>query len=342
MVTENNALQRNYGLDNLKLTICLIVVMAHTMLPYTDMSLPWFFFPELPNEVLSTNLLIKTNHQFSMPIFFMIAGYFVPSSYDKQGFGTFLWKKTKRLLIPAFVILTYCFVFIRPIYHVWFLQMLFLFCLTYALFRKLTQWRTPEGSKVPLTFPLLLGISFIVCVLTLILRTRYDVTHFSVLFGIFYFEPARLTQYIMVFIFGIFARRFDWFKFTSLRQLIMLGAFVFVVTTILIVRINEFNYIGSRLYTILESILCICTSLLIIWIYNHFITKTNPLIASLTENSLGIYLFHMPILYYVQTYTKTWEIYFPLKLALIILFAICTSYLLSFLLRKSKFIRQFI
>lgn len=316
--------------------------MAHTMLPYTDMSMPWFFFPELPNEVLSTNLLIQINHQYSMPIFFMIAGYFVPSSYDKQSFGTFLWKKTKRLLIPAFVMLTYCLVFIQPIYHVWFLQMLFFFCLLYALFRRVTQWRIPEGCKVQLTIPLLLGICFTVCVLTLIVRLRYNVTHYSIPFGILYFEPARLPQYLMVFIFGIVSRRFDWFKFKSKRQLITLGILVFIVTTIMFVRINTSNYIGSRLYTILESILCICTSLLTIWIYNHFITKTNRFIASLTENSLGIYLFHIPILYYIQTYTKMWEIHFPLKLTLIIIFAITSAYMLSYMLRKFKFFRNFL
>ncbi len=334
--------QRNYGLDNLKMTICLIVVMAHTMLPYTHMSLPWFFFPALPNEEFSFNLLTQFNHQHSMPIFFMIAGYFIPSSYDKQGFGTFLWKKTKRLLIPAFVMLTYCLVFIQPIYHVWFLQMLFFFCLLYALFRKLTQWRTPEGCKVPLTIPLLLGICFIVCVITLIVRIKYNVTYYSIPFGILYFEPARLPQYLMVFIFGIVARRFDWFKFNSKRQLISLGILVFIVTIIMFVRINEFNYIGSRLYTILDSILCICTSLLIIWIYNHYITQTNHFIASFTENSLGIYLFHIPILYYIQTYTKMWKIYFPLKLTLILTVTLTSAYLLSYLLRKLKFFRNFL
>lgn len=334
--------QRNYGLDNLKMTICLIVVIAHTMLPYTNMSLPWFYFPALPNETLSSNPLMQFNHQYSMPIFFMIAGYFVPSSYDKQGFWTFLWKKAKRLLIPAFVMLTYCMVFIQPIYHVWFLQMLFGFCLLYALFRKLTNWRTPEGIKVPLTIPLLLGICFIVCVLSLIVRLRYNVSYYSIPFGIFYFEPARLPQYLMVFLFGIVARRFDWFRFNSKRQLFTLGILGFIVANIMFLCINEYNYIGNKLYTILESILCICTSLLIVWIYNHYITKTNRFIASFTENSLGIYLFHIPILYYIQTYTQMWEIYFPLKLTLIIIVTLITAYLLSYLLRKFKFFRNFL
>ena len=108
IMNANRLPKRNYGLDNLKLAICLLVVTAHTMLPYTDLFYGWYFTPSLPGEKMSVNYLINTNNLLSMPIFFIVAGFFVPTSYDKQGFGTFIWKKTKRLLIPAIIMLAYC------------------------------------------------------------------------------------------------------------------------------------------------------------------------------------------------------------------------------------------
>lgn len=342
--TEANTLaKRNYGLDNLKLVICLIVVTAHTMLPYTDLYYGWYFTPSLPWEKMSVNYLINTNNLLSMPIFFIVAGYFVPTSYDKQGFGTFVWKKIKRLLIPAIVVFACCKIFIpASIFHVWFLQMLFLFCLIYALFRYLTKWRIKEDYKLDVSLPLLIGCFLIICAVNLIIRQKYLVSHFTVLFDVFYFEPARLSQYFLSFLFGIIARRLDWFKSESKLLIIEIGVVILLYIVIRSIFLNENNYIGSRLYTIMEACAIIFSGYMIIWFFNKFLNKSTSFIASLSENSLGIYLFHVPLLYYVQTYTKTWEIYFPLKLALILLFVIGTSYLLSFLLRKSKFIRQFI
>ncbi len=343
IMDANRLPKRNYGLDNLKLAICLLVVTAHTMLPYTDLFYGWYFTPSLPGEKMSVNYLINTNNLLSMPIFFIVAGFFVPTSYDKQGFGTFIWKKTKRLLIPAIIMLAYCKIFIpEPIFHVWFLQMLFLFCLTYAIFRKLTQWRIKEDYKLNVSLPLLIGCFLIICAVNLIIRQKYLVSHFTVLFDMFYFEPARLAQYFLSFLFGVIARRLDWFKNESKLLIIEIGVVILLYIVIRTIFLNENNYIGSRLYTIMEACAIIFSGYMIIWVFNKYMNKSTSLTASLSENSLGIYLFHVPLLYYVQNYTKSWEIYFPLKLALILLFVISTSYLLSFLLRKSKFIRQFL
>ena len=345
-MTNESALtnkSRNYGLDNLKLFICLIVVTVHAMLPYTPLHTHWYFTPSLPGESLSNNIIIDTNQLLSMPIFFIVAGYFVPISYDKQGFKLFVWKKTKRLLIPAFVVMAYCMIFIpEPMYHIWFLQNLFLFCLVYALFRKLTQWWIKEDYRLDISIPVLVGCFIILSAVNLFVRQFCYVNHFTILFNILYCEPARFAEYFLSFLFGVVACRLGWFKKDS--KLLIIGTIIILIlnSVIMFSRINESNYIGSRLFTILEACYVIFGSYIIIWGFNKILNKSASFIASLTENSLGIYLFHVPLLYYVQTYTKTWEIYFPLKLALILLFVVGTSYLLSFLLRKSKFIRQFL
>lgn len=335
--------KRNYGLDNLKMVLCLIVVAVHTMIPYTNINIAWYFSPELPNEYLEKHPLVNFLEYCGMSIFFIISGYFVPTSYDKQGFKTFLWKKTKHLLIPAFAILAICIICTPyPMYHIWFLQMLFLFNLAYALFRLITGWRIKEGQKMELSLPFLIGYFILICVTNLIVRQKFYVCHFTVLFNVFQIEPAKVTEYILTFLFGIIARRFNWFWPHSKKLVIEICIIVLITFIIKELRITEYNYIGSRLHTILESSFCLFGSLLIIWGFNKFLNMSNKLIAILSENSMTIFLIHMPILYYVQTYTKMWNIYFPLKLWLIILFVIAVSFLISYLLRKNKFIRNFI
>ncbi len=342
MVNENVP-KRIYGLDNLKVLICLIVVISHVMIPYTNINIPWYFEPALPNETLEVNPLINFLRICGMSIFFMVSGYFIPTSYDKQGFGTFLWKKTKRLLIPAFVfwgLSILCTPY--PMHHMWFLQLLFCFCLLYALFRKLTNWRIKEGSKLELTMLILVAYFTLICVTSLIVRQKFYIDQFTLYFNFFLIEKAKLPQYILSFIFGIIARRYDWINCVSKKVVIQTAIVIAISYIIKEWRITELNYVGSRLYTILESCLCLFASLMILWIFNRYANKTNRFIATLSENSLGIYLIHMPILYYVQTYTKMWEIYFPLKLVLMMAFVMVTAFLLSYLLRKSKFIRNFL
>ncbi len=342
MVNENTP-KRIYGLDNLKVLICLIVVISHVMIPYINIGIPWYFEPELPNETLEMNPLINFLRICGMSIFFMVSGYFIPTSYDKQGFGIFLWKKAKRLLIPAFAfwgLSILCTPY--PMYHVWFLQMLFGFCLLYALFRKLTNWRIKEGSKLELSMLILVAYFALICVTSLLIRQKFYLSHFTVYFNLFLVEESKFPQYILSFIFGLLARRFDWINCVSKKVVIQTTIVIAITYIIKEWRITELNYIGSRLFTILESSLCLFASLMILWIFNRYANITNRFIATLSENSLGIYLIHMPILYYVQTYTKMWEIYFPLKLALIMAFVLVTAFLLSYLLRKSKFIRNFL
>jgi len=334
---------RNFGLDNLKALLSIVIIILHVTVPYTNVSIPWYFEPELPNETLPINPIITFARNCGMPIFFMISGFFVPISYDKQGFNTFLWKKTKRLLIPAFTVWAICInITPYPMYHVWFLQWLFLFCLLYALFRLITKWRIEEGKKLELTIVILVGLFLIMCFFTLIIRQKYYINQFIIVFKIFSFEPAKMAQNFFAFYFGILARRFDWFTPKSKKLVIEIIAVIIVTFIIREIRITEENYIGSRLDAILETSYSLFQSLLVIWIFNKFINKSNRFVQSIAENSFGIYLFHLPILYFVQTYTKMYEFYFPLKLVLIILFAAATSYLISYLLRKIKFIRNFI
>lgn len=336
--------QRNFGLDNLKTAICLIVVISHTILPYMGTVSSWYFLPVLPNETLSYSYLLMFNDSVSMFIFFMVAGYFVPTSFDKQGFKTFMIKKIKRLLIPAIIVFSYCRIFIpTEICHIWFLEMLFMFCLFYALIRHFfPKFKLESDDKHPLTLPLLFIIGLGLCALTIIVQTRYPFRYqVSRLF--IYFEPAKFPHYATAFVLGIISRRYDWFRPGSLKIVIVMIAVIIILMRVdHYAGINEYNYTTSRVHAVFDTFFALFLSILDIWLFVKFLNITGKGMSVISENIMGIYLFHVPLLYYAQTYTATTEIYFPLKLALIFLFVLCTSFALSFALRKIPVVREYL
>lgn len=336
--------QRNYGLDNLKTVICLIVVISHTILPYMGTVQSWYFLPELPNETLSYSYILTFNDSVSMFLFFMVAGYFVPTSFDKQGFKTFMIKKGKRLLIPAMIVYAYCWAIIpEEICHIWFLEMLFLFCLAYALIRKFfPNCKLENDDKHPLTLPLLLLLAIGISAITIIVQTRYPFRYqISKLF--IYFEPTKFPQYVMAFTLGIISRRYNWFRPGSLKIVCtMIAGIILVILMERFNGVNEYNYAGSRSHAIFDSIFALFLSILYIWFFVKFLNVTGKAISVVSENIMGIYLFHVPLLYYTQTYTSAMELYFPLKLSLIFLFVLCSSFTLSFLLRKIPVVREYL
>ena len=92
---------RSYDLDNLKVFLTVMVIFHHAGQAYGDGG-DWPYHPSNPAEYMPEIWrFFSTNAAYLMGLFFLISGYFVPISFDKQGFATFLRKKLVRLGIPT-------------------------------------------------------------------------------------------------------------------------------------------------------------------------------------------------------------------------------------------------
>lgn len=82
--------------DNIRAILILIVVFAHSIILYSSR---WKVYQPLNVCPLldETKAIIDV---FLMPMFFSLSGYLFAMSSAKPGWGRFVWKKTKRLLIP--------------------------------------------------------------------------------------------------------------------------------------------------------------------------------------------------------------------------------------------------
>ena len=87
-------------LDNLKVCLTVLVIFHHAGQAYGDGG-DWAYHPSNPAEFMPWIWhFFSVNAAFFMGLFFLISGYFVPTSFDKQGTKVFVQKKLMRLGIP--------------------------------------------------------------------------------------------------------------------------------------------------------------------------------------------------------------------------------------------------
>ena len=94
---------RLFFIDNLRILLITLVAMIHLSISYGGAG-SWYY-KEGQADTLSSVILSWHNgvvQAFSMGLFFLIAGYFTPGSYDRKGQKWFLKDRLLRLGIPMF------------------------------------------------------------------------------------------------------------------------------------------------------------------------------------------------------------------------------------------------
>lgn len=90
---------RNAGIDIIRILMTMLVILHHTAITYGG-SGGWFW-REQPNA--SNPLLVMfnaINQSYFMGVFFLLAGYYTPRSFDRKGAGPYLADRLVRLGIP--------------------------------------------------------------------------------------------------------------------------------------------------------------------------------------------------------------------------------------------------
>jgi peptidoglycan/LPS O-acetylase OafA/YrhL len=97
---------RNGGIDALRAAVTLLVVFHHTAITYGAIG-GWYYREVDPStKSLSGILLIlfcTINQAWFMGLFFLLAGYYTPASYDRHGPAGFARERLLRLGIPLLI-----------------------------------------------------------------------------------------------------------------------------------------------------------------------------------------------------------------------------------------------
>ena len=297
-------MKRLYYLDNLKVCLTVLVIMHHAGQAYGNGG-AWAYTPSNPAEFMPWIWhFFSTNAAFFMGLYFFISGYFVPRSFDKQGSKQFIQKKLLRLGIPLlFMGALISILSGKPeIGHMWFVESLLVFCLIYALIR---HWVSPIDSECN-SKPNIIGLLIVALLMGIgsyFIRQISPQDHWIWPFGIIPLpmEPAHYLQYVMMFVLGILAYRFQWLD--------KMGNSTGFMTLLIGMGLAIGNYLRDggpwndfvwQWFGIYESLMCVFICFGLIWLFRQCVSATSRLWQWSAAQSYGAYVFHLILMIILQ------------------------------------------
>ena len=326
-------MKRLYYLDTLKVMLTILVVFHHAAEAYSPYS-AWVYKPSNKEEMMPLIWHFNSvNAAFFMGLFFFIAGYFVPRSYDKQGIWVFVKKKLLRLGIPI-VFVTAFLTFATgqlEVGHLWYVESLLLFCLVYALVRKFV---SPIQVKSYISLVELLAVALVMGVGGYFIRQVSPQDNWIWLLGFIHIEPAHYLQYVIMFILGVLAYRGQWL--TGMNNLT--GAISLLIGSALAIgdyvrNDGAWNNFVCQWFGIYESLLCVFFSVGLLWLFREFVNGTNAFQNWCSQQAYGAYIVHLFVLLAIQNATDGIMLPGIVKFIIIGSVASIISFVVTYLLR---------
>lgn len=323
-------------IDNLRLLVIILVVMQHLAVTYSGFG-SWYFMDGRPIGTVSMGLFgfyQSFTQGFFMGLLFLVSGYFIPGSYDKKGFGKYMNDRFVRLMIPALFYMLVINPFIlyvqlgvswlnpKPGFFqfygdyvtstsvfsgsgpLWFAIALFVFSAIYGLYR-LVRKKNPECDRsfTP-RLPHMLILILLISVFAFLLRTVQPIGT-----NVLNMQLGFFAQYIVLFIIGTLAYRYDIFSKISLRSgkrwLFMSLVPGFIIWSCIMLfggalDGNESHNGGmtwqSGAFALWESFTAVAVSSGLIAIFREKYNSQSHLIKTMSDNSFAVYVFHAPVI----------------------------------------------
>ena len=326
-------MKRLYYLDTLKVMLTILVVFHHAAEAYSPYS-AWVYKPSNKDEMMPLIWHFNSvNAAFFMGLFFFIAGYFVPRSYDKQGVWVFVKKKLLRLGIPVVLVtalLTYATGQLE-VGHLWYVESLLLFCLIYALVRRFV---SPVQINSNVSLWGLLAVALVMGVGGYFIRQVSPQDNWIWVLGFIHIEPAHYLQYVIMFVLGVLAYRGQWLTEIKNRT----GAISLLIGSALAIgdyvrNDGEWNNFVYQWFGIYESLLCVFFSVGLLWLFREFVNGTNAFQNWCSQQAYGAYVIHLFGLLAVQNATDGIMLPGIVKFFIIGSVASVISFIVTYLLR---------
>ena len=326
-------MKRLYYLDYLKVALTVLVVFHHAAIPYSPGG-EWAYTTSHPEEMMPWIWhFLSTNASFFMGLFFLISGYFVPRSFDGQGFVTFLRKKLVRLGIPVLLItiLLTALTGQLEVGHMWYVEGLLVLCILYALIRLVVK---PIKAACPLTFEGLLMVALLTGVGGQMIRQVSPQDNWIWLLGFIKMEPAHYIQYVVMFVMGVLAYRFQWLeKMSNTMGTVALAIGVAFAVGNYLRNDGAWNLLVVQWFGIYETLLCVFLCFGLLWLFRVCANKPNAFMNWCARQAYGAYIVHLFVLLGIQFATDGMVMPGIVKFLMIAIVATVLSFVLTYLLR---------
>ena len=362
-------------LDNLRILLTTLVILLHLAIGYGAAG-DWSYNEDGPiaqvSEILLT-LFVAVNQAFFMGMFFMIASYFVPGSYERKGASLYLRDRLKRLGIPivfyALVIQPLLGYVLRLYYGdpdaltrppafglgpMWFVETLLILSAGYVLWQligprraaappSLNEGGAPGNAALAL-FALGIGLA------TFVVRIWFPVD--------WWLEPlhlqlAHFPQYIALFIAGIYAFRRNWLEQLTDRQgRTWMWVAVALVPLFLVIAIAggalegdlEVFFGGlhwqALAYAIWEQFMCIAMIVFLLILFRQRFNEQGRLARTMSRDAYAVFIVHPLVIVLLALALSGIKFEMGIKFVLVAPVAVALSFAVGHLVRKLPLARD--
>jgi glucan biosynthesis protein C len=350
--------------EGLRVFLICLVVAHHAGQPYGPTGGAWPIEDPVNAEWLGP--FFGVNAAFFMGFFFLLAGYFTGSSYDRKGTAAFVGDRLLRLGIPLafFTLVVFpvvIFFWTKPPLgflsyyvgdyigrwrieegHHWFVAQLLAYSLLYVLWRRWSAGRVaPMGQPVPgdggiLLYALALGV------IGALVRTVYPQDEWVHLLWLVPAEPAHLPQYVSLFAIGIVAGYGGWLNALPSSvgiRWFAVGVAAFIAAGVLR-GMSALPFDFGIAWGFLEAFICVGMILGLTVLFRRFCTRPSAWLAFLDANVYGVYLVHWFVVVALQAaiLEAAWSA--SAKFAVVSVLGIVLSFALSALARLIPAVRR--
>lgn len=323
---------RQVFIDRLRIALTAWVILHHVAIVYGG-SGGWYWREEANG---SNRLLLyfnAVNQSFFMGFFFLLAGYYTPTSYDRKGAGRFLvdrfWRLGVPLLIYFFLLSPMTIALARmsggnPFWSgwwlmirgrefepgpLWFAEALLILALLYVVWRRLVPRDAPDLQRVP-SFGVLALAAAGVGIVSFLVRLYIPVGQTIAWLQLGYF-PA----YILLFIVGCRAARsrlLENITFADARVwgLVSLGLLI-LFPVVIATRGAQGSFVGgwtlnAAFYALWDPFIAWGIILLLLWFFRSYASTETPLSAALARRAYAAYIIHPPVVVGLSLLARGW------------------------------------
>ena len=404
-------IRRLYFLDNLRIGLTILVIAHHVGQAYGPTGGSWPIQEATRAAILGP--FFTVNRSFFMSLFFLISGYLMVMSYDRNRPGAFVKSRLLRLGVP----LVLFFVLVIPLQqylchcrtgdlggmgfwqyytahyfgggerpadwkgpgwpemnfgHLWYVEHLLIFSLCYAVLRLVWRrpadttpaqlrathvivpvvWKRPAGENPATVRPpghlAIMLFALALAVASATIRVWYPIDKWIGFLGFIQVAFADVPRDLSFFILGAIAYRRGWFLGLS-KETGRIWLLVGVSGAVLwyafsLGRLWPVFHISRDvmkvIYPVWEALLCcgMCIGLLIL--FREKLNYQGRLGKILADNQYAAYLFHVPVVVFVQYLVAGIALLPFTKFALVTAVGVPLTFLLSAVIRAPAPVRR--
>lgn len=318
-------------IDNIRIVLICLVIITHLAVTYGAFG-SWFYneVEGFSPETALLTLVAALSQSFMMGFFFLIAAYFIPSSFERKGPDRYVRDRLVRLGIPLLVWVLFIGPLLRyyvemktggfsgtladwyqlGISHItifglgplWFVLALLVFTLLYALWKVLSSEGVSYGNAPFPSLSMIMGAGILIGFMTFLVRIATPIGSSWQFFDI---QVPFFVQYIAFFLIGLYAARNNWFaripgqpgKTCAILALLL----AFCLPVILVVSGALSGTLDSLLgglhwqslvYSLWEQIFAVFIVTGLLWFFFSRVNNEGPITSYAAAATYTVYIIH--------------------------------------------------